>query len=441
MNCWENPFVMESKVSDIISQQARHGCNFNKTRASWYVHAISERVLNLDIKLIPQLPMQVHTNNKNHYKRPFKKSGQFMNYVQVYADKVGLLREEVGGPFSPVWYTPFDPSKTSALKDTMLGKGWQPSEWNEKKMPFDARSTRKLARGCNNYQNFLFKLNNNDREVISGIVEAYIIKHFKDKPVAYMKTVLKALGFNPNKPPTFDTMKLELVKKQYWVTSPKFTDDSDDETGERDEVLAMLLERMQWSHRRSLLEGLIAKVRPDGKLEGQANPCATPTARMKHRIIVNIPSSGALFGHQLRNLFHGDNNEGSKPSVMKHPVEKGHRVKPLANIIQEYNKKKDKWEDVGPHKILIPENQDLFVGGDGAGLELRMLTHYLVWVCKKRIEEAGSERERAYYSDALDSAYTYRETLLEGDIHSHNQRLAGLPTRADAKRFIYAFLM
>jgi len=50
---------------------------------------------------------------------------------------------------------------------------------------------------------------------------------------------------------------------------------------------------------------------------------------------------------------------------------------------------------------------------DAAGLELRMLCHYM---------------------DDPD----YTRILLEGDIHTHNQRLAGLPDRDSAKTFIYA---
>ena len=56
-----------------------------------------------------------------------------------------------------------------------------------------------------------------------------------------------------------------------------------------------------------------------------------------------------------------------------------------------------------------------FVGHDASGLELRMLAHYL---------------------DDKD----YTEQILNGDIHSYNQRLAGLPTRDAAKTFIYAFI-
>ena len=55
------------------------------------------------------------------------------------------------------------------------------------------------------------------------------------------------------------------------------------------------------------------------------------------------------------------------------------------------------------------------VGCDASGLELRMLAHYM-----------------------NDGDYT--NEILHGDIHTANQRAAGLPTRDNAKTFIYGFL-
>lgn len=63
---------------------------------------------------------------------------------------------------------------------------------------------------------------------------------------------------------------------------------------------------------------------------------------------------------------------------------------------------------------VVPKGYKL-VGCDASGLELRMLAHYM-----------------------NDSEYT--EVLLNGDIHTHNQGLAGLSTRDQAKTFIYAYL-
>lgn len=58
------------------------------------------------------------------------------------------------------------------------------------------------------------------------------------------------------------------------------------------------------------------------------------------------------------------------------------------------------------------------VGADMAGLELRCLAHYISHF-------DGGE---------------YAEVVLNGDVHTANQKAAGLPTRDNAKTFIYAFL-
>ena len=62
----------------------------------------------------------------------------------------------------------------------------------------------------------------------------------------------------------------------------------------------------------------------------------------------------------------------------------------------------------------VPEGCKL-VGVDASGLELRMLAHYM------------NDKE-------------YTDLILNGDIHTYNQKAAGLETRNQAKTFIYAFL-
>jgi DNA polymerase I-like protein with 3'-5' exonuclease and polymerase domains len=75
------------------------------------------------------------------------------------------------------------------------------------------------------------------------------------------------------------------------------------------------------------------------------------------------------------------------------------------------------------HSAFGKECRELFkarkgyklVGCDASGLELRMLAHYM-----------------------NDKDYTHE--ILHGDIHTANQKAAGLPTRDNAKTFIYGFL-
>jgi DNA polymerase I len=66
-------------------------------------------------------------------------------------------------------------------------------------------------------------------------------------------------------------------------------------------------------------------------------------------------------------------------------------------------------------ELFIPDDGDTLVGADLSGIELRCLAHYM-----------------------RDDEYTNQ--ILDGDIHTYNQKMAGLPTRNNAKTFIYAFL-
>ena len=69
----------------------------------------------------------------------------------------------------------------------------------------------------------------------------------------------------------------------------------------------------------------------------------------------------------------------------------------------------------GSGNLTVTDRSGTAVGIDASGLELRMLAHYM---------------------DDED----YTNEILNGDIHTANQRAAGLETRPLAKTFIYAFL-
>lgn len=101
----------------------------------------------------------------------------------------------------------------------------------------------------------------------------------------------------------------------------------------------------------------------DWRVPAVCIPIATNTFRARHKVVVNIPARGL---YPLRRAF-------------------------------------------------IAGKGKLIMGIDGAGLELRMLSHFM-------------------------NDPKYEEILLSGDIHSHNQELAGLPTRDQAKTWIYALL-
>lgn len=149
-------------------------------------------------------------------------------------------------------------------------------------------------------------------------------------------------------------------------TSPKITqEDLDNLPTHLLEFGKVYSERTKIAHKKSQVQGWIKNVREDGRIGCGANPCGTPTGRMKHHRVANVPKCNVIFGKQMRSMF---------------TVEEGRKL----------------------------------VGMDAAQLELRMLAHYI-----------------------NDEEYT--KEILSGDIHTYNQRAAGLPNRDAAKTFVYAF--
>ena len=69
-------------------------------------------------------------------------------------------------------------------------------------------------------------------------------------------------------------------------------------------------------------------------------------------------------------------------------------------------------------RLFVAGEGKKIVGCDASGLELRVLAHFMA-------KYDGGE---------------YGKIILDGDIHTANQKAAGLPTRNNAKTFIYGFL-
>lgn len=446
-----NPFITEMTVADIISKQAKHGVNFNGRNARWYVHLLTEIIVNIDKELIPLLPkMRVDGSS---YGRPFKKNGELQKWPKEYCDRVGLTREDIGGPFTCVEYVDFDPSKDARVKEALMDAGFLPPEFNTSKKPWNTFEIRRALRNKTYAQWYREWSSGNVKErqtaqMINEDIEKFLKKHFQFRTVNYMKAYVFGLGLNPNKrkPPTFDEIKKALAMSNKWPTAPTNLEETLEEglDGDLGQIGNLLKRRVVAAHRLGLIKGLIDKERPDGKLSADANSCATPTFRFKHRVVVNIPSRG-LFGHECRSLFQSDRNFSASHSdafIITNHVPDGCYVRKGTNVIYEMGKNGKKDKPVGALKYYVPPHREIFLGYDGSGLELRMLAHYLIAECRAMLREAVDENNQAKKLVAergLSSAVMYRDILLDGDIHSHNQKLAGLPTRDNAKTFIYAF--
>ena len=127
----------------------------------------------------------------------------------------------------------------------------------------------------------------------------------------------------------------------------------------------------------------MSQVGKDGRMHGYVNSCGAVTGRMTHSN-PNVAQVPKVSFDKTKGFLYGA--EGSYSTECR-------------------------------ELFRVPEGYRL-VGCDASGLELRTLSHYL-----------------AKYDGGA-----YGREVLDGDIHTANQKAAGLPTRDKAKTFIYGWL-
>jgi DNA polymerase I-like protein with 3'-5' exonuclease and polymerase domains len=143
----------------------------------------------------------------------------------------------------------------------------------------------------------------------------------------------------------------------------------------------LIVDYLTLTKRIAMVKSWVEAINDDtGRVHGNVNPCGAVTGRMTH----------------------------SKPNCAQVPAS---RYDDKGNVLWGFDGGygadcRDLW--------TVPKGYNL-VGIDASGLELRMLAHYMD-----------------------DPKYT--KEIVTGDIHSANQKSAGLVTRDQAKTFIYAFL-
>lgn len=194
-------------------------------------------------------------------------------------------------------------------------------------------------------------------------------------------------------PTEWNYVKDKDAKTGYRRTSPKLTEDSFPSI--EGDMPAQIKSRLVLTKRRSTLKsfkkedkGLLNNIRENGTISASANPNGTNTGRMTHSLVVNIPKAVCY--------------------PKKHP-------KAGQLVFSDDPEYQYILYGTEMRALFLPRPGRILIGHDAEQLELRMLAHYM--------------------NDIL-----YIEAVLDGDIHTFNQRLAGLPTRDGAKTFIYAFI-
>ncbi len=187
---------------------------------------------------------------------------------------------------------------------------------------------------------------------------------------------VKRVEFNPG---SRDHIALRLKAQRDWKPS-EFTEDG------KPKVDETLLDKLEWPEAKLLAEYLMIQKRIGQLSEGQQ---AWLKMEKNGRIHGQVVTNGAVTGRCTHKY----------PNIAQVPAKGVPYGKECRSL------------------FTVPDGYCL-LGADASSLELRCLAHYM-----------------ARYDGGA-----YAKELLEGDIHVANQKAAGLPTREQAKKFIYAFL-
>jgi len=114
-----------------------------------------------------------------------------------------------------------------------------------------------------------------------------------------VKTWLLNKGWKP------DAYNRKLINGSWQNTGPKLTETSLKKLGSLGEMLG---EYTTLTNRYAILTGWLEKVKK-GRLHGEMQTIGTPSFRARHSIIVNIPSLGAAWGKEMRELFRAEDGE------------------------------------------------------------------------------------------------------------------------------------
>lgn len=130
-------------------------------------------------------------------------------------------------------------------------------------------------------------------EDISGVFSRVRSRRISLDNVAEVKDYLLSQGWRP----------ADWNEKDGKRTSAKLTKD-DPFDGVQGSIGRLVAKRIVCRQRRSVLEGWRDNIRPDGRIPTRVGGIAT-TGRLRHKLIVNIPSphSKSFFGKQMRQCF------------------------------------------------------------------------------------------------------------------------------------------
>lgn len=255
------------------------------------------------------------------------------------ADQIVKLRSQLENKFIPEDRLK-EPMKLSNQDDIkkwlVMVEGWRPTIFN----------TKDVTKGSD-------KKKLSDPEIEEKVWQ-YVIDNRDSVYVEFLSGELDGIDIRQVKGRTCKVFKKLLRKARMLPTTPKFKDERGKLCPMLDELAGdMAKQIVTWlscRNRRSVIKTKDEKkntgwlnhprLKLDGKLPARYSGL-TPTFRRKHSVIANVPSTDALYGHEMRDLFtvpegywqwgiDGSNLEGMVAGEAAYPFDGGEYYRSLS---------------------------------------------------------------------------------------------------------------
>ena len=237
---WADSLELEHDIAPIMAEQELNGCPLDLPLVWNLRFELKAKVDTIDDTLVHLIP-EVPLPASKQWTWPSK---QYLKNGSVSKQALKYYGEDFGKDREYrtdliVRTAPINLGSDKQVKNFLMSIGWVPTEWNYKK---DNKTK----------------------------------KYLRDEQGQKIKTSPK--------------INLESLESCTWP-------DEHQDMGER------IVERLMLAHRLSMVQGFIRDVRPDGNIGCAAVPAGTPTGRMTHRRVVNVPRNSSIYGKQLRSCF------------------------------------------------------------------------------------------------------------------------------------------
>jgi DNA polymerase I-like protein with 3'-5' exonuclease and polymerase domains len=259
---WGHPLRVEQEVRAHMNKQVKKGIAFDEIAARELVLELDSRMASIEADLEYDLPVLAIPEKKLHHppKKQFKKDGTPTQLIKKYCDRYGYTVRSLGDKY--VAYNSAPPLSSSPSLVCTL-------------------------------------------PLTQPLLRVYKLTLANQGP---LKAWLEDKGWIPTQWNYKKDAEGKPVK-----TTPRLTDPVTKEPCPNLEKMGikwipLVSEWLMLRSRRNVIEssngtGWLTKLRRDGTIPSDADTVGTPTGRMRHKVIANLPRVTTPYGKQLRGLF------------------------------------------------------------------------------------------------------------------------------------------